>query len=67
MKPNLQIGVMGSAADLNYAKELEIVAERTGELIAEQGSILFFGARLRKKRSRSPCAKAQNTAPNIYR
>lgn len=44
MKPKLQIGVMGSAADLNYAKELEVAAERTGELIAQQGGILFFGA-----------------------
>lgn len=44
MKAKLQIGVMGSAADLNYAKELGVAAERTGELIAKQGGILFFGA-----------------------
>jgi len=39
-----QIGVMGSAADLNYAKDLEIAAEKVGELIAEQNGILVFGA-----------------------
>jgi uncharacterized protein (TIGR00725 family) len=31
-------------ADLNYAKEFEAVAERIGELVAEQEGILFFGA-----------------------
>ena len=41
---NLQIGVMGSAADLNYAKNLEAIAERVGELVAENNCILFFGA-----------------------
>lgn len=40
----LQIGVMGSAADLNYSKEIEILAERVGELVAESGAILVFGA-----------------------
>lgn len=39
-----QIGVMGSAADLKYSKELEIAAFRMGELIAEKNGILFFGA-----------------------
>lgn len=39
-----QIGVMGSAADLKYKKEVEEVAERIGELIAERDGILFFGA-----------------------
>jgi uncharacterized protein (TIGR00725 family) len=39
-----QIGVMGSMADLNYAKEFERIAERIGELIAERDGILFFGA-----------------------
>ncbi len=39
-----QIGVMGSMADLNYSKEFEAVAERVGELIAENDAILFFGA-----------------------
>jgi uncharacterized protein (TIGR00725 family) len=40
----LQIGVMGSAADLKYAKEVEQAAEKLGELIAQKGGILFFGA-----------------------
>lgn len=44
MKRKLQIGVMGSAADLNYAKEVEEAAEKLGELIARKGGILFFGA-----------------------
>ncbi|MFT4304107.1 MAG: hypothetical protein ACMXYG_06070 [Candidatus Woesearchaeota archaeon] len=39
-----QIGVMGSAADLNYAKKLEEIAEELGEEIAKRGGILFFGA-----------------------
>lgn len=40
----LQIGVMGSAADLNYSKEFEETAEKVGELIAKKEGILFFGA-----------------------
>jgi len=46
MKTNgkLQIGVMGSAADLKYATEVEQAAERLGELIAKNNGILFFGA-----------------------
>jgi uncharacterized protein (TIGR00725 family) len=40
----LQIKVMGSMADLNYTKEVELIAERVGELIAEEGGILVFGA-----------------------
>ena len=40
----LQIGVMGSAADLNYTKELEQLAERVGELVAENKCVLVFGA-----------------------
>lgn len=39
-----QIGVMGSAADLNYSKEFEQAAEKMGELIAQKNGILFFGA-----------------------
>ena len=44
IKRKLQIGVMGSAADLKYAKEVEQAAEKIGELIAKEGGILFFGA-----------------------
>lgn len=40
----LQIGVMGSAADLNYTPELERIAEVLGEEIAKRGGITFFGA-----------------------
>lgn len=40
----LQIGVMGSAADLKYTKEIEKIAEKIGELIAKSGAILVFGA-----------------------
>jgi len=40
----LQIGVMGSAADLNYSEEIQTIAERLGEIIAEKGYILVYGA-----------------------
>ena len=40
----LQIGVMGSAQDLNYGKSLEELAEEVGMWIAKSGSILVFGA-----------------------
>lgn len=40
----LQIGVMGSAADLKYAKEIEALAEKVGELIAQKGHIVVYGA-----------------------
>lgn len=40
----LQIGVMGSAADTKYSKQVERIAERVGELLAEAGAITVFGA-----------------------
>ena len=40
----LQIGVMGSAADLNYSKEIETIAKKLGELIAQSGNITVYGA-----------------------
>lgn len=40
----IQIGVMGSAADLKYSKKVEQAAEKIGELIAQKGGVLFFGA-----------------------
>ena len=40
----LQIGVMGSAQDLNYSKEAELFAREVGKLIAESGNILVYGA-----------------------
>jgi uncharacterized protein (TIGR00725 family) len=40
----LQIGVMGSAADTKYTKELEKIAEETGKYIAGSGNITVYGA-----------------------
>lgn len=40
----VQIGVMGSAADLNYSKELENIAEQIGYLLAKNNATLIFGA-----------------------
>jgi len=40
----LQIGVMGSAADLKYSKEVTQMAEKIGELIAKAGATTVFGA-----------------------
>ncbi|HIG98232.1 TPA: hypothetical protein HA231_02315, partial [Candidatus Woesearchaeota archaeon] len=40
----LQIGVMGSAQDLNYGKRLEELAEEVGLWIAKAGDVLVFGA-----------------------
>lgn len=39
-----QIGVMGSAADLKYSDEIQKIAERLGEIIAEKGHIVIYGA-----------------------
>jgi len=41
---NFQIGVMGSAADLQYAKKIEQIAEEIGRLIAQSGNITVYGA-----------------------
>jgi len=40
----MQIGVMGSAADLKYSKSLETMATQVGYWIAKNGAILIFGA-----------------------
>lgn len=40
----LQIGVMGSAADLRYEKNLETLAEEIGAAVAKAGAVLMFGA-----------------------
>lgn len=40
----LQIGIMGSAADLNYGKDVEKFAKKIGKLVAESGNILVYGA-----------------------
>lgn len=44
MMKKFQIGVMGSAADLNYAPEIEKLAFEVGRLIAESGNITVYGA-----------------------
>jgi len=44
MKRKLQIGVMGSAADLGYAKDVEVLAFATGIEIAKRGYLTVFGA-----------------------
>jgi uncharacterized protein (TIGR00725 family) len=43
-KRKLQIGVMGSAADLEKSKKLYLLAEEVGREIAKSGNILVFGA-----------------------
>ncbi len=61
----LQIGIMGSAADLNYSKTAEEMAERVGTLVAEHGAILVFGAE-KDSDSLSTCAcRAANKAGGI--
>ncbi len=35
---------MGSAADLNYSKDVADAAEKIGELLAKQGAIVVYGA-----------------------
>lgn len=40
----IQIGIMGSAADLNYSEEVVEFAKKLGKLIAETGNILVYGA-----------------------
>jgi len=40
----IQIGVMGSAADLKYSKEFESWAEEIGYWVAKKGATLIFGA-----------------------
>ena len=40
----IQIGVMGSAADLVYSKDLEKISEEIGREVANKGAALLFGA-----------------------
>ena len=40
----IQIGIMGSADDLNYGEEAKEFAKELGRLIAESGNILIYGA-----------------------
>lgn len=43
-KRRLQIGVMGSAADLSYTPEIEKLAYAVGRTVAEKGGITVYGA-----------------------
>ena len=40
----IQIGIMGSAADLNYSEDTLKFAKKLGKLIAKSGNILVYGA-----------------------
>jgi len=40
----IQIGIMGSAADLNYSKNIEYLAFQIGKIVAERGAITVYGA-----------------------
>jgi uncharacterized protein (TIGR00725 family) len=40
----IQIGVMGSAADLKYTKKIECLAEEVGYWVAKNNAVLIFGA-----------------------
>ncbi len=44
MDKKLQVGVMGSAADLKYSKELEDIAFKVGNSIAGKGHTTVYGA-----------------------
>lgn len=44
MSRKIQIGVMGSAADLKYSKKIEKVAEEVGYWVAKKNAALVFGA-----------------------
>lgn len=39
-----QIGVMGSAADTRYSKKVAEIAEKIGQLLAEQDATVIYGA-----------------------
>ena len=40
----LQIGIMGSAADLEYGDDALMFARKLGKLIAKSGNVLVYGA-----------------------
>lgn len=44
LKRKIQIGVMGSDADLNYSKTTEKLAEEVGYWVAKKKAVLLFGA-----------------------
>ena len=43
-KRKLQIGVMGSAADLKYSERLQAIAENVGAILAKEGCTVVYGA-----------------------
>lgn len=51
----IQVVVMGSCADLQYSKNVEKVAERIGELIAQNDGIVIFGAEKRTSLKKVVC------------
>lgn len=44
MMKKIQIGIMGSAADLNYGNDALEFAKKVGELVAKSNNILVYGA-----------------------
>ena len=44
MMRKIQIGIMGSAADLNYSDDALMFAKKVGELVAKSNNILVYGA-----------------------
>jgi len=61
----IQIGVMGSAADLNYSNEALLFAKKLGELIAESGNILVYGAEKEYTSLSTEAAKASSKKGGI--
>ena len=61
----LQIGIMGSAADLNYSEEAECFAKELGRLIAESGNILVYGAEKQYSSLSTTAAIASSNAGGI--
>ncbi len=65
MARKLQIGVMGSAADLNYSDEIQKLAEEVGELIARSGNITVYGAEKDYDSLSTAAAKGANSAGGL--
>ena len=64
-KRKYQIGVMGSAADLQYAKTIEKIAEKIGELIAKSGNITVYGAEKDYDSLSTAAARGAKTASGL--
>ncbi|MBR4693309.1 MAG: hypothetical protein IKQ06_04820 [Bacilli bacterium] len=61
----IQIGVMGSAADLNYSDEALAFTKELGELIADSGNILVYGAEKEYTSLSTEAAKAASKKGGI--